>query len=103
MHLRRLALNPTLKDENYEGGSGKDDEISRMMVRAIENGHKILLFSQFVGYLKNIAQILKESKIQYCYLDGSMDEKERAQQIELFQNTPKLFPPHFFIDNLHLF
>lgn len=90
MHLRQLALNPSLKEENYEGGSGKDDEISRMLVRAIENGHKILLFSQFVGYLKNIAQLLKESKIKYCYLDGSMDEKERAQQIDLFQNTPEI-------------
>ncbi len=90
MHLRQLALNPSLKDENYEGGSGKDDEISRMLVRAIENGHKILLFSQFVGYLKNIAELLKESKIQYCYLDGSMDEKERAHQIDLFQNTPEI-------------
>jgi len=90
MHLRQLALNPSLKDENYEGGSGKDDEISRMLIRAIENGHKILLFSQFVGYLKNIAELLKESKIQYCYLDGSMDEKERAHQIDLFQNTPEI-------------
>ena len=90
MHLRQLALNPSLKDENYEGGSGKDDEISRMLIRAIENGHKILLFSQFVGYLKNIAELLKESKIQYCYLDGSMDEKERANQIDLFQNTPEI-------------
>jgi SNF2 family DNA or RNA helicase len=90
MHLRQLALNPSLKDENYEGGSGKDDEISRMLVRAIENGHKILLFSQFVGYLKNIAELLKESKIQYCYLDGSMDEKERAHQIDVFQNTPEI-------------
>jgi len=90
MHLRQLALNPSLKDENYEGGSGKDDEISRMLIRAIENGHKILLFSQFVGYLKNIAELLKESKIQYCYLDGSMDEKERAHQIDLFQNTSEI-------------
>jgi SNF2 family DNA or RNA helicase len=90
MHLRQLALNPRLKDENYEGGSGKDDEISRMLVRAIDNGHKILLFSQFVGYLKNIAELLKESKIQYCYLDGSMDEKERAHQIDVFQNTPEI-------------
>jgi SNF2 family DNA or RNA helicase len=86
MHLRQLALNPILKDHEYEGSSGKDDEITRMMIRAIDNGHKILLFSQFVGYLKNIGQILKDQNIQYCYLDGSMDEKERADQIDLFQN-----------------
>jgi SNF2 family DNA or RNA helicase len=86
MHLRQLALNPVLKDHKYEGSSGKDDEITRMVIRAIENGHKILLFSQFVGYLKNIGEILKEHQVKYCYLDGSLDEKERADQIDKFQS-----------------
>jgi SNF2 family DNA or RNA helicase len=86
MHLRQLALNPRLKEHDYQGSSGKDEEIIHMLVRAIENGHKILLFSQFVGYLKNIAEILKEQHIAYCYLDGSMDEKDRAEQIDLFQD-----------------
>jgi SNF2 family DNA or RNA helicase len=81
-----LALNPVLKDHEYEGSSGKDDEITRMVIRAIENGHKILLFSQFVGYLKNIGEILKEHQVKYCYLDGSLDEKERAEQIDIFQS-----------------
>jgi SNF2 family DNA or RNA helicase len=49
MHLRQIALNPTLKDVNYEGSSGKDDEIMRMLLRAVANGHKVLFFSQFVG------------------------------------------------------
>jgi SNF2 family DNA or RNA helicase len=87
MHLRQLALNPVLKENDYEGGSGKDEEITHMLIRAIENGHKILLFSQFVGYLKNIGEILKENNIEYCYLDGSLDEKERAEQIQIFQDN----------------
>jgi SNF2 family DNA or RNA helicase len=87
MHLRQLALNPVLKENEYQGGSGKDEEITHMLLRAIDNGHKILLFSQFVGYLKNIGEILKENGIAYCYLDGSMDEKDRAEQIEIFQET----------------
>jgi SNF2 family DNA or RNA helicase len=87
MHLRQLALNPVLKENDYEGGSGKDEEITHMLIRAIENGHKILIFSQFVGYLKNIGEILKENNIEYCYLDGSLDEKERAEQIQIFQDN----------------
>lgn len=90
MHLRQLALNPKLKENEYEGSSGKDEEIIHMLTRAIENGHKILLFSQFVGYLKNIAEILKEQHIDYCYLDGSMDEKDRAEQINEFQENEKI-------------
>lgn len=89
MHLRQIALNPTLKDVNYEGGSGKDDEIMRMLLRAVANGHKVLFFSQFVGYLKVFEDIFEQQGVEYCYLDGSMDEKERQQQIDLFQNDDK--------------
>jgi SNF2 family DNA or RNA helicase len=89
MHLRQIALNPTLKDVNYDGGSGKDDEIMRMLLRAVANGHKVLFFSQFVGYLKVFEDIFEQQGVDYCYLDGSMDEKERQAQIELFQNDDK--------------
>ncbi len=87
MHLRQIALNPTLKDVNYEGSSGKDDEIMRMLLRAVANGHKVLFFSQFVGYLKVFEEIFEQQGVEYCYLDGSMDEKERQVQIDLFQNN----------------
>ncbi len=86
MHLRQIALNPSLKEDEFIGSSGKDDEIMRMLDRALSNGHKILLFSQFVGYLKIFEQSLQEKNIDYCYLDGSMDEKERQAQIVQFQN-----------------
>lgn len=87
MHLRQIALNPTLKDVNYEGSSGKDDEIMRMLLRAVANGHKVLFFSQFVGYLKVFEEIFEQQGVEFCYLDGSMDEKERQVQIDLFQNN----------------
>lgn len=89
MHLRQIALNPTLKDVNYDGGSGKDDEIMRMLLRAVANGHKVLFFSQFVGYLKIFEDMFEQQGVDYCYLDGSMDEKERQVQIDLFQNDEK--------------
>ena len=89
MHLRQIALNPSLKDVNYDGGSGKDDEIMRMLLRAVANGHKVLFFSQFVGYLKVFEEMFEQQGVEYCYLDGSMDEKERQVQIDLFQNDDK--------------
>jgi SNF2 family DNA or RNA helicase len=89
MHLRQIALNPSLKDVNYDGGSGKDDEIMRMLLRAVANGHKVLFFSQFVGYLKVFEEMFEQQGVEYCYLDGSMDEKERQVQINLFQNDDK--------------
>lgn len=87
MHLRQLALNPMLKDENFNGISGKDEEIHRMLMRAIEGGHKILLFSQFVMYLKLFEQFLTENNIEYAYLDGSLDNNARTAQIKKFQEN----------------
>lgn len=86
MHLRQLALNPGLKDEDYTGGSGKDEEIRHMLFRAIEGKHKVLVFSQFISYLSIIREMLASEGVNYCYLDGSMDSKERAEQINKFQN-----------------
>ena len=86
-HLRQLALNPMLKNGSYEGDSGKDDEIIRMLKRAIEGGHKILLFSQFVSYLKVMENHLTQLGITYAYLDGSMDNQARDEQVQYFQNN----------------
>ena len=37
----------------------------------MENGHKILLFSQFPSALKLLAKELDKRKIKYAYLDGA--------------------------------
>ncbi len=86
MHLRQIALNPLLKDDEYQGGAGKDDEIRHMLQRAVEGNHKVLLFSQFVGYLSVFREMLDGMAVKYAYLDGSMDEKERMSAINQFQN-----------------
>lgn len=88
MHLRQIALNPTLKDDEYSGGAGKDEEIRHMLQRAVEGKHKVLLFSQFVGYLSVFREMMNGMGIQYAYLDGSMDEKDRAASITQFQENP---------------
>jgi hypothetical protein len=87
MHLRQLALNPVLKDDEYTGSSGKDDEIHHMLLRALEGDHKVLLFSQFVSYLKVFENVLQSEGIPYCYLDGSMEMDERQRQIKKFQEN----------------
>lgn len=90
MHLRQLALNPSLKDDDYEGQSGKDMEIRRMLLRAVDNGHKVLVFSQFVSYLSVFREILDSEGIAYSYLDGSMESKQRSEAIQQFQNNAEI-------------
>jgi len=90
MHLRQLALNPLLKDDEYAGGSGKDEEIRHMLKKALEGGHKVLVFSQFVTYLRIFQDMLESESIPFCYLDGSMDSKQRAEEIDKFQNDENM-------------
>ncbi|QSE98570.1 DEAD/DEAH box helicase [Fulvivirga lutea] len=86
--LRQIANHPKMVDEGYEGTSGKLWDVSFMLDNAITEGHKILVFSQFVKHLSIIGDHLKTMKIDYAYLDGST--KDRQEQVERFQNDEKL-------------
>ena len=82
--LRQISNHPRLVDIAYTGDSGKMEDFSHMLENAIVEGHKILVFSQFVKHLDLVKDKLRSMKIQYCYLDGSsMDRKE---QVERFSN-----------------
>ena len=60
---------------------------------AIEGGHKILVFSQFVKMLGTIAEELKERGVPFCYLDGST--KDRLGECNRFNRSPDI--PVFLI------
>ena len=54
-----------------------------MMKSALLEGHKILVFSQFVKHLKIVREFLDKEEVLYSYLDGGT--KNRMGQVELFQ------------------
>ncbi len=91
--LRQLANHPRMLDPEYEGSSGKLDEVMEMLHETINEGHKILIFSQFVKHLSVLRHHLNFDKIPHAYLDGST--KNRQAQIELFQNNKDI--PLFLI------
>ena len=86
--LRQIANHPKMVDQEYEGDSGKMEDVILKLDNAIRDDHKILIFSQFVKHLSILADHLKERKIDFAYLDGST--KDRQGQVERFQNTPEL-------------
>ncbi len=86
--LRQIANHPKMVDDGYEGTSGKLWDVAFMLDNAITEGHKILVFSQFVKHLTIISDHLKTMNIDYAYLDGST--KNRQQQVERFQNDKDL-------------
>lgn len=83
--LRRLALDAALIDPDaYEGvTSAKREYLVERLPELLAGGHRVLVFSQFTGYLKSIAQALSEKGIDHLYLDGST--RNRAEVIEAFR------------------
>ena len=82
--LRQLSNHPHMIDPSYSGDSGKMEDVSHMIDNAVLEGHKILLFSQFVKHLTLFRDLLHKKGISFAYLDGATSEKERAHQIDRF-------------------
>ena len=51
-----------------------------------ENGHRALVFSQFVDFLGLVRERLEERRVTYEYLDGSTPQAERQKRVDAFQN-----------------
>lgn len=86
--LRQLANHPRMVEQGYTGDSGKLEDITHMLLNAIAEGHKVLVFSQFVKHLDLVKQFLKTSKIDFAYLDGA--STDRKEQVERFNKDVNL-------------
>ncbi|EOC99387.1 DEAD/DEAH box helicase [Caldisalinibacter kiritimatiensis] len=82
--LRQICCHPSMFLENFKGGSGKLLLLEEIIDESIEGGHRILLFSQFITMLNIIKEMLKRKGIDYKYLDGSTDIKERGKLVKFF-------------------
>jgi len=94
--LRQAACDPRLLGlprEFSDEDSGKLVALRELISNAVEGGHKVLIFSQFVMMLKIIERAMKDDGIPYEYLDGST--KDRQERVERFQQDPSV--PLFLI------
>ena len=87
--LRLLKLD-NVKPAN---ASGKLDLFGELLEEVIDGGHRVLVFSQFVGMLTLLKERLAGEKIDFCYLDGSTTD--RAAVVEKFQTNAAI--PVFLI------
>src|SRR5690606_975560 len=77
--LRLLGLQDLAETES----SAKLDALGELLDEAVSGGHRVLVFSQFVGMLQILVGELVAKKIDFCYLDGST--KDRAAVVDRFQ------------------
>lgn len=82
--LRQLCLDPKVLMDDYTGGSGKIEALVELLFQSIEEGHRILIFSQFTSVLKNIGKRLEVESISFSYLDGSVPSEKRMNMVEAF-------------------
>jgi SNF2 family DNA or RNA helicase len=85
MKLRRACCHPRLVMEESTLGSSKLQAFEELVDELLDNRHKALVFSQFVGHLKLIRELLDKKGIHYHYLDGSTPVPQRKKAINLFQ------------------
>lgn len=93
LRLRQICNHPRLVDEHFQGGSSKFDLLLDTLETLRSEGHKALVFSQFVEMLSLVRQRLEEHGIPYAYLDGKT--RNRQEVVDRFQNDPDL--PFFLI------
>jgi superfamily II DNA or RNA helicase len=85
--LRQIANHPLMIDAEYEGDSGKFENVVHTLRNVLDGGHKVLVFSQFVKQLTIYRKYFEEQGITYVYLDGST--QNRGDVVKQFQEDDK--------------
>ena len=93
LRLRQISNHPRLVEEDFRGRSSKLILLMEKIEGLLSEGHKALIFSQFVQMLSLIREELDERDIPYMYLDGST--RNRQERVDEFQENEDI--PLFLI------
>jgi len=94
MRLRQVCCHLDLLKEHHKPGaydapSAKLEVFFELLDEAMDGGHRILVFSQFVSMLKLLRAELDQRGLSYCYLDGStQDRLEQCQRFNQQSDIP---------------
>ena len=86
--LRQLACHPRMIFSDYEGSSGKLEQIIDTYRTLRSEGHKVLIFSSFVKHLELIAAEFHKYGWQYALLTGA--STNRPEEIARFSQTEEI-------------
>lgn len=98
MQLRQVCNSPLNFYDPFPNGEGLDESIitssgkmlllDRLLPALFKRGHKVLIFSQFTNQLDILTDYCEYRGFNACRIDGAVGQKDRAGQIELFNNDP---------------
>ena len=84
VRLRQICVDPSMFLENYNGVSEKLENMVSLVKDAMENCHKILIFSVFTKSLEHLIKLLKKEGIKSYYICGKTPAKERLKMADDF-------------------
>ncbi len=93
LRLRQISNHPRLVEPDSKAASGKFETLLETLDTLRAEGHKALVFSQFVSMLSLVRESLDAQHVPYAYLDGKTTD--RQGRVDAFQNDPNL--PLFLI------
>jgi len=94
LRLRQAACHPVLADPSRtELPSAKLDALMPALAEIVDEGHKVVVFSQFTRFLALVRHRLDQDGIRYEYLDGQT--RDRESRVDRFQSDASI--PLFLI------
>ncbi len=85
--LRQIANHPAMVGEQNGIDSGKFTEVYRNIESVLSEGHKVLMFSSFVKHLDLFRERLDKDGLNYAYLTGSQNRRQRENAVNEFQTN----------------
>lgn len=84
LRLRQIANHPKLVERETAAGSVKLETLMETLTTLKSEGHKVLVFSQFVQMLRLIKDELEKTGFRYEYLTGQTSNRQAV--VDSFQN-----------------
>ena len=75
--LRQICVDPSTFVENFDGESGKITALKEIINDKLKEGHRFLIFSQFVSALNIVKDEIEKMGIRYYMITGETSAKER--------------------------
>ena len=88
--LREAACSASLVEKGLKIPSSKLTLMADKLQQIVEQGNKVLVFSQFTSFLEMARKEMEDAGItDYFYLNGSTPVRERQKMVEAFQTGEK--------------
>ena len=85
--LRQICVDPSTFVENFTGESGKIATLKGLIEDKLKDGHRFLVFSQFVSALNIVKDEIEKMGIKYFMITGDTPAKERLRICNEFNDN----------------